>query len=204
LKGWGAATPVALYRNYVSRWRGVDPLVPGAPALPTVFDDADAAAMNTPAETAMVLDALGYLPDDLLVKLDRATMAFGLEGRVPLRDPAIAAFAWSLPLDFKLREGGGKWLLRRVLARYVPAALTDRPKRGFDPPLGAWLRGELRDWAEDLLEPGQLAADGLLDPAPVRERWAEHLAGHRDWRHELWTALTFVAWRRHWAGAIRL
>jgi asparagine synthase (glutamine-hydrolysing) len=204
LKGWGAATPVDLYRNYVSRWRGVDRLVPGAPVLPTVFDDPSVAAMPTPAESAMLLDALGYLPDDLLVKIDRATMASGLEARAPLLDPAIAAFAWSLPLDLKLRDGGGKWLLRRVLKRYLPEALTDRPKRGFDPPLGAWLRGELRDWAEDLLEPGALAADGLIDPRPVRERWAEHLAGHRDWRHELWSVLSFAAWRRHWASSIRL
>jgi asparagine synthase (glutamine-hydrolysing) len=203
LRGWGAASPIDLYRRYVSRWQGVGRLVPGAPDLPTVFDRAAEAAMPTPAETAMVLDALGYLPDDLLVKIDRASMAYGLEARAPLLDPRIAAFAWSLPVELKLRDGGGKWLLRRVLARYVPEALTDRPKRGFDPPLGAWLRGELRDWAEDLLDPAGLAADGLIDPRPVRERWIEHLAGHRNWRHELWSVLSFAAWRRHWRSALR-
>ena len=104
LRGWGAATPVDLYRRYVSRWQGAGRLVPGAPDLPTVFERAAQAAMPTPAETAMVLDALGYLPDDLLVKIDRASMAYGLEARAPLLDPRIAVFAWSLPIELKLRD----------------------------------------------------------------------------------------------------
>jgi asparagine synthase (glutamine-hydrolysing) len=146
----------------------------------------------------MVVDALGYLPDDLLVKVDRASMSTSLEARAPLLDHRIVEFAWSLPLDFKLRGERTKIALRRVLSRYVPDSLTDRPKSGFDPPLQTWLRGELRDWVEALLDPSKLKRDGWIAATPVRQRWREHMSGGRNWRQELWNVLTFQAWLEHW------
>jgi len=145
------------------------------------------------------LDMATYLPDDILAKVDRATMAVGLEGRVPLIDHRVVAYSWRLPLHFKLRRGQGKWLLRRVLGRYVPRGLTERPKMGFAVPIDAWLRGPLRDWAESLLAPQRLAADGLVRAEPVRRAWQQHLAGTHNWQHQLWTVLMLQAWRERWA-----
>jgi asparagine synthase (glutamine-hydrolysing) len=142
-----------------------------------------------------LLDSVTYLPDDILVKVDRATMAVALEARVPLLNHKVVEFAWRLPPDLKIRDGQSKWVLRQVLYRHVPRALVDRPKQGFSIPLAAWLRGPLRDWAETLLEPATLAGDGLLNPVPIRHAWAEHLAGHRDHAHALWAVLMVQAWR---------
>jgi asparagine synthase (glutamine-hydrolysing) len=142
----------------------------------------------------MFLDTMTYLPDDILTKVDRATMAWSLEGRMPFLDPDVAAFAWRLPPDMKMRGSTGKWLLRRLLHRYVPAALVERPKAGFGVPVGDWLRGPLRPWAEDLLGPDRLRHDGLLAPDPVRRLWAEHLSGRYDRQFELWDVLMLQAW----------
>jgi asparagine synthase (glutamine-hydrolysing) len=190
-----APDPATFWIRYVSRWRHAPDLVRGGDArraLPTGPD-----GLHSAFATFLAWDAGVYLPDDLLVKMDRASMATSLEARAPLLDPAVAAFAFSLPDSLKLRDGTGKWILREVLARHVPRPLFERPKQGFDPPLGQWLRGPLRDWAEDLLAPEALAADGLLDPAPIRARWQRHLTG-TDARYELWAILMLQAWRRRW------
>jgi asparagine synthase (glutamine-hydrolysing) len=147
-----------------------------------------------PVERMMYLDSMTYLPDDILVKVDRATMAASLEGRMPFLDHELAQFAWSLPVEMKVQGGTGKWLLKRLLGRYVPSEIVDRPKAGFGVPLDAWLRGPLRPWAEDLLSQQRLSRDGYLSPGPVRRIWSEHLSGHRSFEYELWDVLMFQQW----------
>ncbi|MBV8915062.1 MAG: hypothetical protein JOZ05_18730, partial [Acetobacteraceae bacterium] len=142
----------------------------------------------------MYRDMARYLPGDILVKLDRASMAVSLEGRCPLLDHRVIEFAWRVSPQLKLREGRGKWLLRQVLRRYVPDSLIDRPKHGFDVPIGAWLRGPLRGWAEDLLDGRDVREHGLLEQARVQACWRDHLSGARDRAGELWSVLMFQGW----------
>jgi asparagine synthase (glutamine-hydrolysing) len=149
---------------------------------------------GTPLERLMLWDLLAYLPDDILVKVDRASMNVSLESRMPLLDHRLVEFALALPERMKQRRGVGKWLLRRVLDRYVPAALVDRPKRGFHVPLDDWLRGPLAGWARDLLSPALVARQGYLDPRAVGTALREHLAGARSWGANLWVACMFQAW----------
>lgn len=187
----------ALFQRLVSTWNEPETLVPGAVEAISPFWDKG----NTPTgtlERMMYLDSVTYLPDDIMAKLDRASMAFGLEAREPLLDHRIFEFAWRLPENLKFRNGTGKWLLRKVLGRYVPPNLTDRPKQGFSLPIGDWLKGPLRDWAEDLLSEDKLAADGLLDPAVVRSTWKRLLDGHSGTDARIWTVLMAQAWRERW------
>lgn len=149
---------------------------------------------------ALYLDTIAYLPDDILAKVDRASMAVSLEVRVPILDHRVVEFAWSLPQQLKLRGSETKRVLRAVLARYVPRRLFERPKTGFHIPTGQWVRGPLRDWAESLLSAGSLADGGLLDPAPIRQCWKEHLSGERNWDGQIWAALMFQAWRERWGA----
>ncbi len=146
----------------------------------------------------MAIDAISYLPDDILCKVDRAAMGISLETRVPFLDPEVVAFAWRLPLHLKIRDGRGKWILRQLLYRHVPRALIERPKMGFGIPLGEWLRGPLRDWAEALLNEQLLDGTGLLSARPIRQLWSEHLAGIRNWQYPLWNVLMLQAWRARW------
>ncbi|MEB3308475.1 MAG: asparagine synthase (glutamine-hydrolyzing) [Cyanobacteriota bacterium] len=152
----------------------------------------------SPAERLMLADALSYLPADILVKVDRAAMAVGLETRAPFLDPAVAALAWRLPLTLKIRQGQGKWALRRLLERHLPPELVARPKAGFAMPIGPWLRGPLRAWAEPLLQPDRLAGRGWVDARHVRHCWQQHVSGRADHTPLLWAVLMLHAWADHW------
>ncbi|MGH9454585.1 MAG: asparagine synthase (glutamine-hydrolyzing), partial [Terriglobia bacterium] len=179
---------------------GEDPakLVEGYEPSATVLDGpAWFGAVHGTAQRLMFFDTVFYLPDDILVKLDRASMAVGLESRVPLLDHRVVEFAARLPVSLKIREGRTKWLLRKVLEPYVPPKLTERPKRGFSIPLGAWLRGPLRDWAEALLSETRLRHEGFFRPIPVRRVWQAHLAGRTEGQYQLWDLLMFQAWWEH-------
>jgi len=142
----------------------------------------------------MYLDALTYLPDDILTKVDRAAMAVSLEPRVPFLDHRVVEFAWRLPMHCKIRDGEGKWLLRKLLHRYVPRELVERPKMGFGIALDRWLRGPLREWAADLLDPARLQHEGFFHPEPIARKWSEHLSGKRNWAQSLWCVLMFESW----------
>lgn len=145
-------------------------------------------------ERMMAFDLVTYLPDDILVKVDRASMAVSLESRVPLLDHRVVEFAWRLPMSLKRRNGVSKWLLKQVLYSMVPKALVDRPKQGFGVPIEYWLKNELREWAGDLLAPDQIRRDGFLNPDVISKHFAEHLSGRRSWASQLWTVLMFQAW----------
>ena len=185
----------ALYLGLVSHWEHPAALVRGGSEPPTALNG------NAPGLDAlgglqrmMALDLLTYLPDDILVKVDRAAMGVSLETRVPLLDHRVVEFAWRLPQSYKLRDGVTKWVLRQVLYRYVPPALIERPKMGFGIPVGDWLRGPLREWGEALLAQPRLEDEGFLEPGLVRRCWTEHLSGQRNWQYPLWNVLMFQAW----------
>lgn len=186
---------VDAYRHYVSGWLTPSDLVIGAdepPTLPTTPEQWP--HWSSLAQRMMFVDQLTYLPDDILAKVDRAAMAVSLETRVPFLDHRIIEFAWRLPIDYKIRNGQGKWLLRQVLYRHVPRKLIERPKSGFGLPIAVWLRGPLRNWAESLLDEQRLRREGFLRVAPIRQRWHEHVTGKRNWFYSLWSVLMFQAW----------
>lgn len=184
-----------LYLGIVSHLRSPADWVIGAQEPPTHLTGLhpDLSGLSS-VERMMALDLISYLPDDILVKVDRATMGVSLESRVPLLDHRVVEFAWSLPLAYKLRNGETKWALRQLLYRHVPRALIDRPKMGFGIPLGNWLRGPMREWGEGLLNEARLRREGYFHPAPIRRMWAEHLSGQRNWMARLWNVLMFQAW----------
>lgn len=184
-----------IYSNLVSRWKQPETIVIGC-SEPVTALSARQPYANLPdfTQKMMFLDLVRYLPDNILVKVDRATMGVSLEGRIPFLDHRVVEFAWRIPLSMKIRNGQGKWLLRQVLYKYVPKHLVERPKMGFGVPIDSWLRGPLRDWAEELLNESRLRQEGFLNPQPIRQKWKEHLAGDRNWQYHLWDILMFQAW----------
>jgi len=187
--------PDTMYRRLISHWQSAEAVVLGAPAAePLVWSDHRLNRIRDFTQRMMYFDLVTYLCDDILVKVDRASMAVSLESREPLLDHRLIEFAWKLPLRMKIRNGRGKWLLRRVLSRYVPPKLINRPKMGFGVPLLEWLRGPLRSWAEELLDERRLREESFFDPAVIRQRWAEHLSGKRNWQYSLWNVLMFQMW----------
>lgn len=189
----GAADAGEIHERLLTHWE-LPPLFEPYPPPP-----AQGLALADPLERMQLRDSLEYLPDDILVKVDRASMSAGLEARAPFLDHRVVELAWRLPRTMRVRGGTGKWALRRVLDRYVPKALVDRPKTGFALPLAAWLRGPLRDWAEALLAPDALHP--ALDRGPIRAAWAEHLSGARNHQHRLWCVLMVQAWAQRWDKA---
>ena len=184
-----------LYREMVVKWPGEGGPVLGAGARPTSLDDACwRTGVTSPEHRMMINDTLGYLVDDILVKIDRAAMSVSLETRVPFLDPDVVEWAWRLPVSMKVRGGQGKWALRQILYRHVPRELIERPKAGFAVPVGSWLRGPLRDWAENLIAEQRLREEGWLDVGHVRQLWQDHLSGRRDWSTRLWNVLMYQAW----------
>ncbi len=144
----------------------------------------------------MYLDSISYLPDDIMVKVDRASMAVSLEARAPYLDRRVVEMAWRLPQSMKVRNGTSKWLLRKILYKYVPRELIERPKMGFGVPIGEWMRGPLRSWVEDLLDKDTMRKDGIFREELIHEKWEEHLSRKRNWEHYLWNILMFQAWKR--------
>lgn len=186
-------SPEDLYNRLVSAWQSED--------LPV--SDGVSARMSGPrvmppdlADRMMLMDMQAYLPDDILTKVDRASMAVSLETRVPFLDHHLVEFAWTLPHTLKIDGGTGKKILRDVAHRYIPKSLMERPKMGFGVPIGQWMRGPLRDWVEDLLDQNKLAESGYFNVPLVRKRWQQHLHGHYSWGPQLWTVLMFISWHR--------
>ena len=187
--------PDAMYLRLASHWDQPEKIVRRTrEPLTLITDPARRTTLSDFTDRMLYHDLVTYLPDDILTKVDRASMAVSLEARVPLLDHRVVEFAWRVPRELKMREGQSKWLLRQVLYRYVPRELIERPKSGFGIPLDSWLRGPLRDWAESLLDERRMAEDGIFEPRPIRERWAEHLSGRRNWQYHLWDVLMFQAW----------
>jgi len=187
-------SPMDGYRAITSFWQKPEELVLGVREPVTALNDPGAVppGLNF-VEQMMFIDTISYLPGDILTKVDRATMAVSLEGRVPFLDPSLLDFVWRLPLDYKVRGGAGKWLLRQVVYRHIPRSIMDRPKMGFGIPIKDWLRGPLKEWAAALMDAGALT-DAGLEPAPILRAWQEHQAGTRNWQYLLWPVLMYSAW----------
>jgi asparagine synthase (glutamine-hydrolysing) len=186
---------VAYYRTLVSHWKAPADVIFGATEHPTLLDRPEHwPKTGSFVEWMMAIDTLTYMTDDILTKVDRAAMANSLETRVPFLDHRVVELAWRIPLSMKIRNGEGKWLLRQILGKYVPRQLVDRPKMGFGSPLHEWLRGPLRDWAEELLSVDRLRQEGYFDPVPIRRLWDAHLSGKANEQYLLWDVLMFQAW----------
>jgi len=181
------------YRVITSQWNPT-PVIKQAAALEYGLSDQQQAELKQFVEQMMAQDSVTYLPDDILVKVDRAAMAVSLESRIPLLDHRVVELAWRMPYHHKVRDKQGKWVLRQLLHRHVPKELIDRPKMGFGVPVDQWLQGPLRDWGEEMLDRKRLREAGFLDVKKIRDRWNEHLQGRQNWRDSLWLVLMWQAW----------
>jgi asparagine synthase (glutamine-hydrolysing) len=191
----GVDSPEMLFSRMASTWKEPSTVVKGASEVKTALSDRECwGKFSQFADQMMFRDQMSYLPDDILVKVDRSAMGVSLETRVPMLDHRIFEFSWRIPQQMKIRKGQGKWLLRQLLYKYVPKEMVDRPKRGFEVPIGSWLRGPLRDWAESLLDEKRLREEGYFFPTPIRESWLEHISGRCNRHNRLWGVLMFQAW----------
>lgn len=189
----------AIYKQLTSIWANPDKLVLGGYETFSIVDKWNTLSdFGSSEHRMMALDLLTYLPDDILCKVDRAAMGVSLETRVPFLDHRVVEYAWRLPLNMKIRDGQSKWILRQLLNKYVPKELTERPKMGFGVPIDSWLRGPLKEWVEELLNESRLRQEGYLNPGPIRQKWADHLSGKRNWQYHLWNVLMFQAWYEQW------
>lgn len=189
-----------LYRRVMSYWRNPYGLLRDGEALPKAMNDdvSHVPSLANFIDVMMYMDMTGYLPDDILAKVDRCSMAVSLESRAPLLDYKVIEFAWRIPLAMKIRNGEGKEPLKALLERHMPREMFARPKQGFGIPHGAWIKGPLLEWAESLLDEKRLEQEGFFNPAPIRKKWHEHLSGRYDWSYALWGILMFQAWHEHW------
>jgi asparagine synthase (glutamine-hydrolysing) len=188
-----------IYRELVSQWSSPGEIVRDAQEIKTVAIENNLKnTVSNFTSRMQLMDMISYLPDDILVKLDRASMAVGLEARVPLLDHRIVEFALKLPIDMKQRNGKSKWLLRQLLHRYVPSEIVERPKMGFSIPIGDWLRGPLREWSQDLLSSEQLKKHDFFKSDIVQTYLNEHMKGHRNHQYKLWVLLMFQSWYLKW------
>jgi asparagine synthase (glutamine-hydrolysing) len=190
-----------LYQNFCSNWTDPSSILIDWPQSKTIIDhlSEDLQPLSV-IERMMALDAITYLPDDIMAKVDRASMAVSLECRAPFLDHRLFEFAWRVPMAYKIRNGQTKWILRQLVYRHVPRQLIDRPKMGFGFPIDIWLRGPLREWAEELLSERRLSEGGVFRPEPIRRCWKQHLTGERNWSSQLWAILMFETWRENVAG----
>jgi asparagine synthase (glutamine-hydrolysing) len=187
--------PMEMYSRFVSHWQNPAELIAGSSEpLTPVSDRTNRLSVDDTSLQMMYIDLISYLPDDILVKVDRAAMGVSLETRIPFLDHRVVEFAWRLPLEMKIRNGQGKWIVRQILYKYVPEALIERPKAGFGIPIVSWLRGPLRDWADALLDERRLQTEGYFNPQPIRTMWQQHLSGSHNWQYHLWDVLMFQAW----------
>ncbi len=193
--------PVEMYRWLVSQFREPERIVTGSKEPRTILSNEEEwASVEDFTQQMMFLDTVTYLPDDILTKVDRASMSVSLEARAPLLDYRVVEFAARLPVKMKIGDGYSKRLLRRTLFKYVPKQIIERPKMGFGVPIDSWLRGPLREWAESLLDEKRLKRESIFDPSPIRKKWSEHLSGKRNWQYHLWTVLMFQAWHEKYHG----
>ena len=194
-KALEANTLSDLYYILISHWQNPTEVVTNSKESQTFLSEFKPELLNfNNHQKMMMLDLITYLPNSILVKVDRASMASSLEARVPFLDHELIEYSWKIPHSLKFRNGKGKWILRQILNNYVPKNLTERPKMGFGIPLGSWLRGPLRDWAENLLNEKRLTQEGYFNAKLIRNKWHEHLSNKYNWQHDLWNVLMFQAW----------